>query len=917
MASTCWRVKLLANVFKMKKENIFCKYRDLEVNEAHVESLFVDRLLAWLGWGDSDVKRKSGIKGLRICSGTKSATIRPDYVLELNGKPVVILDAKSTRERIESHVDQVMSYCSSLNAESETGGTVAYYVLTNGAVTSVYKSGTRKAVLSLDFLDFKKGSSKLQELEALISKRAFKGGVKRQSQSKALLSGNDFEFTKPTFAEIDYVFSWCHQQIYKKDNISQAAAFAEFIKLMFIKLDSDKVFAQESRGADGRSFKVSSSRVLFSVGYLEGLAAVHKNPASEILFKGVLEKLEEGIANGGKKRIFAKNEAINLSSLTISLIVGKLEKYYLYGMDGDLNGRLFEVFLSSTMRGKDLGQYFTPRSVVKLAIGLADLPIDSNDKAKLPIVMDPCCGSGGFLISALWDMWSKIEKNPIISKSEAMKSELKKYIAEHGIIGVDVGREPAIAKIARANMYLHGDGGSRIFEADSLDYMFKNRVLSSDLELNRDSEQFGKLIAQAGGVADCIITNPPFSKVYESRHPTEKNVLEEYDLAYAFGEKGKGALLGSVKSSVLFIELYSVLLKESGRVVAIVDDSILGGTNKMVRDFIRRKFIIEAVVSLPGDAFQRSNARVKTSILVLRKKAQGEEQGDVFMWYCEYVGVDDSSRQRQLSADEKKRNLAEREVDLVVKAFHDFRHGRVVDGKYLVHAMKVADRLDVKSCLLDAEKAVPLWEERNFVIKTLEDVAVCVSEEDEGRVVDWDDYADGDCYVRVSYDGIVERGDCVVKEDTAYKQMIRVKECDIIVSNINAINGAIGVARTDAAESLASSEYTILRLKDDVGVESPYVLWNVLRSLEVRKEMLIMSSGMGRTRVSWSKISKLKIPIPSKREQVGVDALAKKYFNGIDELSRMKAEGESAFWRNYQLDSDEAKQVLAAFKPPQ
>ncbi len=92
--------------------------------------------------------------------------------------------------------------------------------------------------------------------------------------------------------------------------------------------------------------------------------------------------MEKDIGAGLRRRIFEPNGSINLSAETIKEVVKTLEGKYLFGIDADLNGRLFETFLSATMRGKDLGQYFTPRSVVKLGVKLARIRVDIDHPEK-------------------------------------------------------------------------------------------------------------------------------------------------------------------------------------------------------------------------------------------------------------------------------------------------------------------------------------------------------------------------------------------------------------------------------------------------------------------------------------------------------------------------------------------------------
>ena len=287
--------------------------------------------------------------------------------------------------------------------------------------------------------------------------------------------------------------------------------------------------------------------------------------------------------------MFDLDEELRLSPETVRGVVGKLENIDLYGIDHDLNGRLFETFLNATMRGKDLGQYFTPRSVVKLMIEVSGLT-SIEDSRNPPIVLDPCCGSGGFLIDALACLWKSVDENS--SLSDRQKQDAKHTIAQDNIVGFDVGREPPIARLARINMFLHGDGGSRIYQVDSLD---KNVVIADRLnpEKKKELKELASLLA-AGGIADAILTNPPFSKVYEAKHDPEKEILLSYDIG-TNRHQGRVDPKSSVKSSILFLERYWGLLKEDGVVVAIIDDSLLGSkTHKHARDFIRRKYPVEA-----------------------------------------------------------------------------------------------------------------------------------------------------------------------------------------------------------------------------------------------------------------------------------------------------------------------------------
>ena len=161
--------------------------------------------------------------------------------------------------------------------------------------------------------------------------------------------------------------------------------------------------------------------------------------------------------------------------------------------------------MDATVKGKELGQYFTPRDIVKLMVKLANIEVNVN---KVENVLDACCGSGGFLISAMSEMLE--QKNNLVGLSNKEKSGIKKKIVEDSIVGIDAGSEPTIYRIARMNMYLHGDGGSHIYLADSLDKKI-GQVGRPNLEIEEDILELRNMLLKKGNKFDVILSNPPFS----------------------------------------------------------------------------------------------------------------------------------------------------------------------------------------------------------------------------------------------------------------------------------------------------------------------------------------------------------------------------------------------------------------------
>ena len=253
------------------------------------------------------------------------------------------------------------------------------------------------------------------------------------------------------------------------------------------------------------------------------------------------------------------------------------------------------------MRGADLGQFFTPRSIVLLGALLADLEI--NEK-RIDKVLDASCGTGGYLIEALTIMRNKVRNNT--SYTDKQKETLIDNLCYNHLFGIDAAKDPKLARIARINMYLHGDGGSHIYMGDGLD-----KQLHVDKSESKEAQYEAEEMAQyfINNSFDVVLTNPPFSMWYEAKNEAQAKVLSDYKMIKLDGTSKTRTRL---RGSAMFIERYCDLLKPGGKLISVIDETVLSSQEyEYVRDFIRKHFIIRAIISLHGDAFQQSKARVK------------------------------------------------------------------------------------------------------------------------------------------------------------------------------------------------------------------------------------------------------------------------------------------------------------------
>lgn len=302
---------------------------------------------------------------------------------------------------------------------------------------------------------------------------------------------------------------------------------------------------------------------------------------------------------------------------------------------------MFQTFLSATMRGKKLGQFFTPRTVVEFMTELAELKVTRNPPY-VPHVIDACCGTGGFLIEAMAKMTDQLKSEAhlkILTDEESRKIE--ETIKDESLFGIDAGTDPPIARIARMNMYLHGDGGNLIYFADSLDK--KVRVEETlDPELRAERKELNKVLVKDKMRFQVALTNPPFSMIKRTSESDQKIILSDYRCRKYKDKHGKIKIRSSLKSNVMFLERYHDLLTDGGILLTVIDESVLNTqTDKPFRDWMFRNCYIRAIISLSHWSFFEAGSNVKTSILFLEKKTEpSEDQPITFYARSENIGYE-------------------------------------------------------------------------------------------------------------------------------------------------------------------------------------------------------------------------------------------------------------------------------------
>ncbi len=423
---------------------------------------------------------------------------------------------------------------------------------------------------------------------------------------------------------LKFAFRRCHNFIHGNEGMSKDAAFWQFLYLIFCKMFDERKRSQDRRfwaGAQEENQKES-----------EWHAEIRKRIDS--LFLDVKKKY---------KSVFKGNEEISLSDRALAFMVNELSKYDLSRTEVDAKGVAYQEIVGNNLRG-DRGQYFTPRCAIKLVVDiLAPQPHER--------VLDPSCGTGGFLVETVSNIL-KLERKLTDSDGEGSTdfktaNEAVRAFVDANLFGSDF--DPALVRATTMNLMMAAGSKGNVFHLDSL--AFPKGHLDGVAPAN-------KSIAQGGiplGSMDLVMTNPPFGADIPI---TDPGILGAYDLAAKWSKNKEDGTITrtegmqtAVAPEVLFIQRAIDWLKPGGRLGIVLPDGILGNPgDEYIRKWILRRCWVLASVDLPVETFiVEANVNILTSLLFLKKKTEEEiraedlgQQTDypVFMAVAEKVGFD-------------------------------------------------------------------------------------------------------------------------------------------------------------------------------------------------------------------------------------------------------------------------------------
>lgn len=632
----------------------------------------------------------------------------------------------------------------------------------------------------------------------------------------------EWDLSPISYNELGRKFQLCHNEIWEGGKRDPAVAFDEMSKLMFVKI-WDERFTE-----DGKYYR-------FQIGTQEE----KRNVAVRIkdIYKDAQEK-EPDVFKG----------KIELPDRLIYRLVEILQDFSFTKTDLDAKGRAFEKFLGMVFRGQ-FGQYFTRREIVEFMV-------DMLEPTKDDIVIDPACGSGGFLLYTM-DRVRKRAKE-VYKSSPRTIEEIYWNFPRDSVFGID--NNDRIARVAMMDMVIHDDGHTNIENNNAL-FDYSQFSPKRDVKPNKYT---------------LLLTNPPFGA-----KESNPEILKLHEL----GSKKKKRK--SQRSEILFIERCLDLLKTGGRMGIVLPDGILTNSSlQYVRDFIERNAKILAVISLPQSAFVPAGAGVKASLLFLKKKSyDGEDLGDypIFMVIAGHIGYDATGRPDK------------NELPDILKEYKEFLKGkRDFNPAFVVMKKELKERYDPRY-YHPKFKNLNGYINQLYQIKTLKEISDSIASGITPR-------AKGTAYTSKD-EGIpfIRSGDLTkeniidyyntpyIKKEVHNKLMksSQLRENDLLIAIVGATIGKVSIFIDKTKEANINQAIARVRISDKA--VNPYFVLHFLRSRAGQQQLDRIKRPVARANINLSEIGNIKIPMPSYEVQKRIIRIMEKaYEERKEKLAKSK-----------------------------
>ena len=462
-----------------------------------------------------------------------------------------------------------------------------------------------------------------------------------------------------------FAFRRCHNYIAGNQGLQKPEAFWELLKLIFCKIEDER--------SNKIDFYATSQERQTLNGQLKVKSRLDK------IFEVVCEKYGA---------IFSASEKIDLEPRVLAYLVSQIQSWSLLYSDVDVKGKAYEEIVGSNLRG-DRGEFFTPRNICRMTVAMLD-PGPGD------LILDPACGTGGFLTIAMNHVIDTIRaserakwRDPNTPREQELL-ELERKVREYAdkcITGIDIN--PNLVKASKMNMVMNNDGAGGLYQGNSLENPL---TWSSTLQAR-------SLL----GNVDLLFTNPPFGAKIPVDDPV---ILEQFDLGHTWGYDAEAdrffmhtppRLQKSQPPEILFIERCVQFLKPgTGRMAIVLPDGILGAPSLgYVREWILEQTRVLASIDLHPNTFEPGNS-TQTSLLVLERKrfneielekAAGRKRlYEVFMALANHIGHDKRGNRTFVRDAEGNELVVTRQAQMV-----DIQEGKPIERTVEVQEKLVDD----------------------------------------------------------------------------------------------------------------------------------------------------------------------------------------------------------------------------------
>ena len=607
--------------------------------------------------------------------------------------------------------------------------------------------------------------------------------------------------------ELLSIFEDCHNYIYANEGVLKEKAFREITKILFIKIYCEK--------------KINNSD-LFKITKKEYHNIYTNIPCKS--FSNRIKKLYQIISQKSSLSIW--NEGPLLSIKAMAYVVNQLQSVVLTDNLGDIVGQAFQTFMHAHQRG-ERGEFFTPTPVVQLAVQM--IKPKSNET-----LIDPACGSGGFLLNAI-----------NYSKNQKLRNNHANYVTNN-IHGIEFNPDVALS----SKLLLEIEGGCE-----------SNIICGNSLKIHTLDSSY-----------DIVLTNPPFGRRGKIEDPA---ILQKYDLGkkwlrYHNDWVIKKSVLCGQAPEILFIEKCLNLLKPEGRMATVVPDGLLQNPSlAFVRHWIKSKASILGVISLPYETFIPFGTGVKTSLMILKKSFCKK---NVFFSKIKNIGYDvkgNINYKQVLTKNTSNHHFVSKIVDSdIEKVVHSY-HNKHLKNKLSSISWKVkfnllSDRWDAEHYSL---KDMKMIEDLGSNQKLLNFVNIIKEKEDFSK-----NNIDFVKYVAISD---IDRHGMKIADHQFLKinqlpsrASYKIFEGDILIAVSGANTGtekqAIAIVTHEYEGAICSNGFAVLR---DIRNIDKYFFLAFLKTQVFTKQVRRMMTGHAIPCISLTNLGKIIVPKPDATAQ--------------------------------------------------